>query len=111
MYNNFMESLRKIATVSSKLSQKPKINPHLHSPAHLLADELCNRLNDKKHFGFYLKMAMLYDHNILRQFAGQVLESKNVKSRGKLFAFLIKKSNQEKKSPSPSPLPQGERGG
>ena len=70
-------------------------NPHLHSPNHLLADELCGKLRDKKHFGFYLKMATLYDHNFLRKLAGEVLESKNVKTPGKLFAYLIKKSNDK----------------
>jgi hypothetical protein len=88
-----MEHLGKIAKFSSA---KPKKDTHLHSPAHLLADELSVRLNDKKHFGFYLKMATLYDHDFLRSLAGQVLEGKNVKTPGKLFAYLIKKSNLEK---------------
>jgi hypothetical protein len=42
-------------------------------------------------------MATLYDHNFLRKLAGEVLESKNVKSPGKLFAFLIKKYNEEQR--------------
>jgi hypothetical protein len=92
-----MESFGKIAKFEQNKSAKPKINPHLHSPAHLLADELCQKLNDKKHFGFYLKMATLYDHNFLRNLLGQVLEGKDVKTPGKLFAYLIKKSNAEKK--------------
>lgn len=92
-----MEKLSKIEKFSKKTSAKPKHDPHLHSPAHLLADELSQRLNDKKHFGFYLKMALLYDHNVLRQLAGQVLEGKSVKTPGKLFAYLIKQKNQELK--------------
>ena len=76
-------------------SARPKANIHLHSPAHLLADELCQKLNDKKHFGFYLKMATLYDHAWLRKLAGEVLESPSVKTPGRLFAFLIKKNNLE----------------
>lgn len=64
---------------------------HLHSPAHVLADELSVKLNDKKHFGFYLKMALTYDHGFLRRLAGEVLEQK-AKNPGALFAFLIKKS-------------------
>ena len=90
-----MESLAKIAKLPPR---KAKANPHLHSPAHLLADELCQKLNDKKHFGFYLKMATLYDHNYLRNLAGQILENKNNKTPGRLFAYLIKKNNQEQKS-------------
>ncbi|HEX5429789.1 MAG TPA: hypothetical protein VFX17_01775 [Patescibacteria group bacterium] len=68
---------------------------HLHSAAHALADELANRLGDTKHFGFYLKMAITYDHGFLRRLAGEVLESKSTKKPGALFAYLIKKYNQE----------------
>lgn len=81
-----------------KNQKKYKKNPHLHSPNHLLADELSVKLSDKKHFAFYLKMAVLYDHNFLRRLAGEILENKNVKTPGKLFAYLIKKYNQEKKA-------------
>ena len=92
-----MESLGKIAKSLSKAAKKTKANPHLHSPNHLLADELSVKLNDKKHFAFYLKMAVLYNHDFLRNLAGQVLENKNVETPGKLFAYLIKKHNQESK--------------
>jgi hypothetical protein len=73
----------------------------------VLADELSRKLRDAKHFGFYLKMATLYDHAMLRKLCGEILESQTVKTPGKLFAFLIKKKNQETKnttSPPPSPL-------
>jgi formamidopyrimidine-DNA glycosylase len=79
--------------ISSDRIKKHK-DHHLHSPSHVLADELCVRLNDKKHFGFYLKMAVNYDHNILRKIAGEVLEQK-AKKPGALFAYLIKKRNLE----------------
>lgn len=92
-----MESLSKIVKTKVKTA-KPKADPHLHSPAHLLADELARKLNDKKHFGFYLKMAVSYDHNFLRQLCGQILENKNAKTPGKLFAYLIKKHNEEVKN-------------
>jgi hypothetical protein len=93
-----MESLGKIVKVSGKSrAEKVKVNQYLHSPAHLLADELCQKFNDKKHFGFYLKMATLYDHGMLRALAGQVLEGKNVQTPGKLFAYLIKKNNASAK--------------
>lgn len=91
-----MESLGKIVKVKGTSTRRAiKINPHLHSPAHLLADELSQKFNDKTHFGFYLKMAMLYDHNFLRQLMGQVLENQKVETPGKLFAYLVKKRNQE----------------
>ncbi|MBX4186686.1 MAG: hypothetical protein KW802_00270 [Candidatus Doudnabacteria bacterium] len=67
---------------------------HIHSPAHALADELSVKLNDRKHFGFYLKLALSYDHGLLRRIAGEVLEQK-AKKPGALFTFLLKKNNAE----------------
>ncbi len=95
-----MESIGKIAKFDQRKSAKPKKDVHLHSPAHLLADELANKLNDTKHFGFYLKMATLYDHQWLRKLCGEILENKNAKAPGRLFAYLIKKHNQEKSASS-----------
>ena len=91
-----VESLANIAKFKAKKTDKPKVNPHLHSPAHLLADELSVKLNDRKHFAFYLKMAVLYNHDYLRSLAGQIMENKNAKTPGRLFAYLIKKNNSEK---------------
>lgn len=93
-----MELLGKIVGQAGKktvLARRP--DGHLHSASHLLADELATKLNDKKHFGFYLKMALTHNHDFLRGLLGQVLESKTVKSQGKLFAFLIKKSKSNEK--------------
>ena len=67
-----------------------KKNPHLHTQSHLLADELSNKLRDKRHFGYYLKMTYTHDHGILRTILGQVLESKNVTTPGRLFTYLLK---------------------
>lgn len=92
-----MESLGKIVNRKAAKTAKSGVNPHLHSPAHLLADELSIKLNDKKHFAFYLKMAVLYSHDYLRNLAGQIMENKNAKTPGRLFAYLIKKNNLEKK--------------
>ena len=91
-YTAHMEPISK----STRLSQKkPGKSRYLHSPNHLLADELSVKLRDTKHFAFYLKMATLYDHNFLRKLMGEVLEAPDVKTPGKLFAYLIKKHNQE----------------
>lgn len=65
----------------------------LHSPAHLLADELSQKFNDKKHFGFYLKLALVHNHDFLRKIAAEVLESKTAKNPAKLFVFLVKKAS------------------
>lgn len=67
---------------------------HLHSPAHVLADELSVKLNDKKHFGFYLKMALTYNHQLLRRLAGEVLEQKATKP-GALFTYLVKMNKED----------------
>ena len=90
-----MEPIGKIAKMSSRLIKKPAHDKHLHSPNHLLADELSIKLNDRKHFAFYLKMAVLYNHDFLRNLAGQIMENKNAKTPGRLFAYLIKKHNEE----------------
>jgi hypothetical protein len=81
--------------ISKDYLKPQKRDPHLHSPNHALADELMNKLGDTKHFGFYLRMAGKYNHGFLRKLAGEVLEQK-AKNPGALFAFLIKKHNQEK---------------
>lgn len=97
-----MESIGKITKKAPALADKYRKNVHLHSPAHLLADELSQKLNDKKHFGFYLKMATLYNHDWLRKLCGEVLEGKDVQTPGRLFAYLIKKRNNEIKLEAPS---------
>lgn len=94
-----MDSLKNLSR-NKKLPQKK--DSHLHSPAHVLADELAQRLNDKQHFGFYLKMALTHHPDVLRKIAGQVLESPTVKTPGKLFAYLIKEHNKLQKDDSPS---------
>jgi hypothetical protein len=83
---------------------KKREEKHIHSPAHALADELSVKLNDKKHFGFYLKMATTYDHNFLRRLAGEVLENKSTKKPGALFAYLIKRENKERRAKGATPL-------
>lgn len=92
-----MESLGKIVKAQGKKLEKPKADVHLHSPAHLLADELSLKFNDRKHFALYLGMATRMDHQFLRKIMGEVLEARDVKTPGRLFAFLVKKANQENK--------------
>lgn len=75
--------------------KKIKRNTHLHSDNHLVADELSQKLKDKKHFAFYLKMAVLYNHDWLRSLAARVLEQKNVTTPGRLFAYLVKEERKK----------------
>lgn len=84
--------------VDKKAYLKKASEQHIHSPSHALADELSGKLNDRKNFGFYLKIALTHDHAVLRRIAGEVLESKATKKPGALFAYLIKK---EKTIPKP----------
>jgi hypothetical protein len=79
-------------TLKSKFTQKPQKSKQMHTPAHLLAAELSSKFNEPKRFGFYLKMALTYDNNILRRIAGEVLESSATKNPGALFSFLVKKN-------------------
>jgi hypothetical protein len=79
--------------LQDKYAKKPKKSQFLHSPNHVLADELSQRFNEPKRFGFYLKMATMYDHNVLRRIAGFVLEG-TAKKPGALFAYLIKKEKE-----------------
>ena len=74
---------------------KKRPEQHIHSPAHALADELSVKLSDRKHFGFYLKMALTYNHDFLRRIAGEILESKTTKKPGALFAYLVKKNSEK----------------
>lgn len=85
-----MDSLKDVAS-KHKISRKR--DPKLHSASHVLADELANLFNDRAHFGFYLKMAVTYSPDLLRKIAGEIMENSNVKTPGKLFAYLIKKHN------------------
>jgi len=81
--------------LKKKFSAAPKKSPYLHSPSHLLADELSRKFGEPKRFGFYLKMAEKYDHNLLRRIAGAVAEA-NPKKPGALFTFLLKKETDPK---------------
>jgi hypothetical protein len=84
--------------ISRDYLKPQKRDPHLHSPDHVLADELLNKLGDsRKRFGFYLKAATKHNHSFLRKLAAEVLEG-NAKNPGALFAFLIQKHNQELKA-------------
>jgi len=94
--------MEKIQNKFAKAKHSATKSQYLHSPNHLLADELSQKFNDPKHFGFYLKTAMQHDHAVLRRMAGEVLESKTVNSPAKLFSYLIKKLNQETKSSTPA---------
>ncbi len=101
-----MESLGKIAKSLKRGTSKTKPDSHLHSPAHLLADELSVKLNDRKHFALYLGMAKKHGDQFLRKILGEVLEAREVKNAGRLFSFLVKKYNDEQNSKLQAPSSQ-----
>ena len=70
---------------------KKRSTGHLHSEAHILADEISGKLHDPNHFGMYLKMATTKDHGVLRRILGEVLENNNTKTPAKLFVYLVTK--------------------
>ena len=82
--------------ISKDYLQKPKRDPHLHSPSHVLADELTRMFGEPKRFGFYLGIASRHDHAVIRRIAGEIME-KPVENPGALFAYKIKQHNLEKK--------------
>jgi hypothetical protein len=84
--------------VANKHKLVRKRDPKLHSAAHVLADELSQQMNDRAHFGLYLKMAVTYPHDLIRKIAGEVLENPKVQNRGRLFSYLIKKHNESLKT-------------
>ncbi len=90
-----MDGLDKLNKTYKERGNKNK--RYLHSPAHILADELATKLRDPKHFGYYLKMALLHNQAVLRKILGEVLENKTAKTPGRLFAYLLKKHLDEMK--------------
>ncbi len=94
--------------ISKGLTARPRPNKSrfLHTPAHLLADELSVKLNDRRSFARYLRWASIYDHGYLRQLLGQVLESREVRSPARLFSFLLKQKNFEQRAPTTANGPE-----
>lgn len=88
-----MDGVQKIGKSLSE--RRAKHARFLHSANHVLADELAQKLRDSKHFGYYLKMATIHDHQVLRGILGNVLEAKDVQNPGKLFTFLLKKHTEQ----------------
>ena len=74
----------------------PKRNSNLHSPAHLLAEELRLQFNEPGNFKFYLGIALRTDHKVVRRIAAEVMEKK-VDNAAALFAYKIKEFNSQPK--------------
>ncbi len=65
---------------------------HLHTRAHVLADDLSKMMTEPKRFAAYLGLAELYYEDDLRALARRVLEKSDLprEARGKYFFAAIK---------------------
>jgi len=64
----------------------------IYTKEQVLAWDLAVALNDKKHFGFYMKLAKKYPEVRLRQILAEVKQSKNwqkVKNKGAYFTKIF----------------------
>lgn len=79
--------------ITDKLKARQKTGRgRIHSAHHALADRLAKELNDPKHFGAYLKLAITHDHQKLLNLLGQIKENSNAKTPAKLFMYMVKNS-------------------
>ena len=81
----------------NRRSVKP--NKNLHSPAHVLADEITNAFGEPKLFGRYLGVILRVGVGRARTIY-RTIQQDGAKEPGKLFMFLCKKSltDQTKKT-------------
>ncbi|HTM68736.1 MAG TPA: hypothetical protein VL426_05555 [Candidatus Binatia bacterium] len=78
-----------------KRSAKPKPNKHLHSPAHVLADEITAAFGERKLFARYLGVILRTGEPKARAIF-RTIQQDGAKEPGKLFMFLCSKSQTEK---------------
>lgn len=90
-----MEDIAKILR-SRKLSRDYRCSHEFQAYGNRLAEEL----GDKKHRSLYIKLAKTEDRSILDEARASVLDSRDAKTRGRLFMWKIgqiKKERLEKK--------------
>jgi hypothetical protein len=90
-----MEDIAKILR-SRKLSRDYRCSHEFQAYGNRLADEL----GDKKHRSLYIKLAKTEDRSVLDEARASVLDSRDAKTRGRLFMWKIgqiKKERLEKK--------------
>ena len=86
-----MDSLKDLM---DKRSIKP--NKNLHSPAHVLADEITVAFGEPKLFGRYLGVILRTGVGRSRAIFRTIQQDGGAKEPGKLFMFLCKKSLDER---------------
>lgn len=91
-----MDDIAKILR-SRKLSRDYRCSHEFQAYGNRLADEL----GDKKHRSLYIKLAKTEDRSVLDEARASVLDSRDAKTRGRLFMWKIgqiKKERLEKAS-------------
>lgn len=83
-----------------KRSVKP--NRHLHSPAHVLADEITTAFGEKKLFARYLGVILRTGEAKARAIF-RTIRQDGAKEPGKLFMYLCKKSQGEQAGDAGAP--------
>ena len=84
-----MESLKQ--TLLARQLPKPAIKTKIHSQAHLLAGEISQYCGEPKKFGLYLGVIKWIGTERAAFVFGQLKDSVNVKTPGRLFMYLSKK--------------------
>ena len=84
--------------LKERLSRLFKLKPAwgIHSDIHALAKDISEYCREPKKFALYLGIIKRIGKNRAYQIFSEIKQSKNIKSRAKLFMFLSK----GKKSPS-----------
>ncbi len=86
-----MENIAKILR-SRKLSRDYRCSHEFQAYGNRLADEL----GDKKHRSLYIKLAKTEDRSILDEARASVLDSRDAKTRGRLFMWKIGQIKKER---------------
>lgn len=88
-----MDGIKKLLSNRVKAS---KPDTHLHSGAHVLADEICNAFGEPKRFAMYLGTITRVGPDKARQIFRQIQQD-GAKTPGRLFMYLCKKKADEDK--------------
>jgi hypothetical protein len=86
-----MEDIAKILR-SRKLSRDYRCSHEFQAYGNRLADEL----GDKKHRSLYIKLAKTEDRSVLDEARASVLDSRDAKTRGRLFMWKIGQIKKER---------------
>ena len=90
--------------LSKRLKAAP--NKKLHSPAHLLADEITTTFGERKRFAMYLGVINRVGVEKARGIYRRLIQEKGALNHGKLFMFLCRKEPKAPLEEPPKALPE-----